>query len=217
MKRYAYIAMAAGAAIGAATGAELYLRRRDHAYNRDRWFHEEYDGSHPYIVFHNRSGWELMPGYSVAGIRINDHGFRGQDFPRRKDAQAVRIMCLGDSCTFGPPGDDSPYPYRLEQQLADMDLEHAHQVINAGVADHGSINAQLRLPRLLTFDPDILIVYIGWNDMWLGNPRNYPDLRRKTRSYWHYSNGGDSGLRLVDEAKGLLDLNTPASHRLLRP
>ena len=183
-------------------GAEFYLRRQDHAYNRDRWFHEEYDGAHPYIVFHNRSGWELMPGYSVAGIRINDYGFRGTDFPRRKDPEAVRIMCLGDSCTFGAPGDDSPYPYQLERQLEGMDLEREHQVINAGVDDHASINAQLRLPRLLAFEPDILIVYIGWNDMWLGNPKHYPDMRRKTQSYWHYGNGGDTGLRLLDQGQG---------------
>ena len=208
MKRYAFLAMA-GAAAGAVAGAEFYLRRQDHAYNRDRWFHEEYDGSHPYIVFHNRSGWELMPGYSVAGIRINDYGFRGGDFPRRKDPDVVRIMCLGDSCTFGAPGDDSPYPYQLERQLARMGLEQEHQVINAGVEDHASIHAQLRLPRLLAFEPDILVVYIGWNDMWLGNPKHYPDMRRKTRSYWHYGNGGDTGLRLLDEAKEVLDLNTP--------
>lgn len=208
MKRYAFAAMA-GAAVGALVGAEFYLRRQDHAYNRDRWFHEEYDGAHPYIVFHNRSGWELMPGYSVAGIRINDYGFRGTDFPRRKDPEAVRIMCLGDSCTFGAPGDDSPYPYQLERQLAQMDLGRDHQVINAGVEDHASINAQLRLPRLLAFDPDIMIVYIGWNDMWLGNPKHYPDMRRKTQSYWHYGNGGNTGLRLLDEAKEILELNTP--------
>ncbi len=208
MKRYAFLAMA-GAAVSALAGAEFYLRRQDHAFNRDRWFHEEYDGAHPYIVFHNRSGWELMPGYSVAGIRINDYGFRGTDFPRRKDPDVVRIMCLGDSCTFGAPGDDSPYPYQLGRQLGGMELEHDYQVINAGVDDHATINAQLRLPRLLAFEPDILIVYIGWNDMWMGNPRHYPDMRRKTQSFWHYGNGGDSGLRLLDEAKDILELKTP--------
>ena len=90
-----------------------------------------------------------------------------------------------------------------------MDLERDHHVINAGVEDHASINAQLRLPRLLAFEPDILIVYIGWNDMWLGNPKHYPDMRRKTQSYWHYGNGGNTGLRLLDEAKEILELNTP--------
>lgn len=210
MKRYTFLAMA-GAAVGALVGAEYYLRRHNHATNRDRWFHEEYDGAHPYIVFHNRSGWELMPGYSVAGIRINDCGFRGAEIQRKKDPSVVRIMCIGDSCTFGAPGEDSPYPSQLERELGKMELENVCQVINAGVDDHSTINAQLRLPRLLAFEPDVLIVYIGWNDMWMGNPKQYPDMRRKTRSYWHYGNGGDTGLRLLDEAKEILELNTPPS------
>ena len=148
MKRYTFIS-AAGATLGALAGAEWYLRQRDHANNRDRWFHEGYDGSHPYNVFHNRSGWELMPGYNVAGIRINQYGFRGDDISKRKDPNVVRIMCLGDSCTFGTAGDESPYPYQLKQRLDTMDLEGDYQTINAGVEGHATINALLRLPRWL--------------------------------------------------------------------
>ena len=208
MKRYNFIS-AAGATLGALAGAEWYLRQRDHANNRDRWFHEGYDGSHPYNVFHNRSGWELMPGYNVAGIRINQYGFRGDDISKRKDPNVVRIMCLGDSCTFGTAGDESPYPYQLKQCLDTMDLEGDYQTINAGVEGHATINALLRLPRLLTFHPDVLIIYLGWNDMWIGNPKHYPDMRRKTQSYWHYGNGAQTGLRLIDSAKDGLGLDTP--------
>ena len=207
MKRHTFLTMA-GAAAASIAGAEFYLRRQDHAENRNKWFHEEYDGAHPYIVFHNRSGWELMPGYNVAGIRINDHGFRGEELSQHKDPNSVRIMCLGDSCTFGAPGDDSPYPHQLENQLGNMGLNSTYQVINAGVDDHATINAQLRLPRLLSFKPDILIVYIGWNDMWAGNPSHYPDMRRRTKSYWHYSNDGNTGMRLLDKLKKFLELNT---------
>jgi lysophospholipase L1-like esterase len=208
MKRHTLIA-ATGVTAGALIGAEWYLRRLDHARNRDRWFHRGYDGSHPYNVFHNLSGWELMPGYNVAGIRINQHGFRGEEFSRRKDPGQIRIMCLGDSCTFGVAGDESPYPYQLQQCLNEIGLEGTYQTINAGVEGHASINALLRLSRLLTFQPDVLIVYIGWNDMWTGNPKHYPDLRRKTRSYWHYGNGVQTPSLLVDTVIDLLGANAP--------
>lgn len=199
MKRRALIA-AAGATAGALIGAECYLRHLDHARNRDRWFHEGYDGSHPYNVFHNLSGWELMPGYQVAGIYINRFGFRGEDFSKPKARDTTRLLCLGDSCTFGVAGDESPYPYQLQQVLNDAGPEIAYQTINAGVEGHASINALLRLPRLLTFQPDVLIVYLGWNDMWTSNPKHYPDLRRKARSYWHYGNGAPTPSLLVNNA-----------------
>lgn len=210
MKNRYIIAAAAGVAAGAFIGAEMYLRHQDHLYNRDRWFHEEYDGSHPYKVFHNKSGWELMPGYHVAGIRINQYGFRGEDFAKRKTSGVQRIMCLGDACTFGPPGDESPYPYQLQQCLEAMELAHTYQTINAGVEGHASINALLRLPRLLTFKPDILIVYLGWSDMWNSNPKRYPDRRRKPRSYWHYGNYADGPSMVLATVKEALGL-TPAS------
>lgn len=198
MKRSTIVAAAAGAAVGTLIGAEYYLRRMDHAENRDRWFHQGYDGSHPYNVFHNLSGWEPMPGYHVAGIRINTFGFRGEELSRRKAPNGCRILCLGDSCTFGVAGDESPYPYQLQRLLNETEGETIYQTVNAGVEGHSAINALLRLPRLLAFHPDVLIVYLGWNDMWSGNPKHYPDLRRKTRSYWHYGNGAPTPSLLVN-------------------
>lgn len=215
MKRNMIIA-AAGVATGALISAELYLRRQDRLSNRDRWFHEGYDGSQPYKVFHNRSGWELMPGYNVAGIGINQYGFRGEDFPKRKKTGVQRIICLGDSCTFGVAGDESPYPFQLQQCLNDMDSQETHQTINAGVEGHSSINALLRLPWLLTFKPDILIVNIGWNDLWISNPKQYPNLCRKTQSYWRYGDGHHSSSTLVNSFTDALGLNSapPATSAL---
>lgn len=206
MNRKTIIA-AAGVTTGATIGAEYYLRRRDRLYNRDRWFHEEYDGSQPYKVFHNRSGWELMPGYNVAGIRINQYGFRGDDFSKQKESDVERIICLGDSCTFGLAGDEAPYPFQLQQTLDAKGLQTSYQTINAGVEGHASINALLRLPWLLTFRPDILIVNIGWNDLWTGNPKQYTDLCRKVQSYWHYGDGNHSSLMLVNSLRNVLGLN----------
>jgi len=206
MKRRTLIA-AAGLATGALIGAEYYLRYRNRMINRDRWFHESYDGSQPYQVFHNRSGWELMPDYNVAGIRINQYGFRGEDFSRSKDADVKRIICLGDSTTFGLAGDESPYPYHLQQHLGDMELQSPYQVINAGVEGHSSVNGLLRLPWLITHKPDIMIIYLGWSDLWISNPGRYPDLRRKPRSFWHYGNGHHSSLMMLDTVKDALGFN----------
>src|SRR6185295_13489173 len=74
-----------------------------------------------------------MPGfvYEPLGVRINRHGFRGEEIRAEKPPGAVRIFCLGDSTTFGiwleRPGErraDTSYPAELERLLVEAGDRH---------------------------------------------------------------------------------------------
>ena len=60
----------------------------------------EYD---PVLTFRNRRS-AVFPD---AGVRINARGLRGPEIDEQKHAGVRRVLCLGDSCTFGGP---HPYP-----------------------------------------------------------------------------------------------------------
>lgn len=63
----------------------------------------------------------LVPNYdrvlSDGRVRVNSKGFRGAEFDAQKADGVYRIFAVGDSTTFGLPGDLCPYPAQLEQQI----------------------------------------------------------------------------------------------------
>ena len=65
-------------------------------------------------------------------VRINSQGFRGGEFPLTKRPGSVRVLCIGDSYTFGPyVEDDQTFPARLERSLKERAGEDAAiEVIN---------------------------------------------------------------------------------------
>jgi len=91
--------------------------------------------------------------------------FRGKNPPIGNPRGAFRIICMGDSCTFGHGIDDdgATYPARLENIL--RPLVPKVEVINAGIVGttvrHGY--DYLRY-RLLAYSPKAIVVQYGWND-----------------------------------------------------
>ncbi len=85
--------------------------------------------------------WKLKPnqdGLTKVGqkkFHINTHGTRGREFTREKPADAIRILSLGDSRTFGwGLADDETYSSRIEAALQQQIGGRARvEVINAGV------------------------------------------------------------------------------------
>lgn len=73
-----------------------------------------------------------------------------------------RIICLGDSCTR-LSGSGWPYSILLEMALGPDRVE----VFNASLPGYSSHQGLVWLRRqLLDYEPDLLIVYFGWNDHW---------------------------------------------------
>ncbi len=80
-----------------------------------------------------------------------------------------KLIAFGDSLTAGfgvPPGDS--YPDYLQKLL---DARHyPWQVINAGVSGDTSTDGVARLPGVLEYKPDIVILELGANDGLRGLP-----------------------------------------------
>jgi lysophospholipase L1-like esterase len=95
---------------------------------------------------------------------------RDETLPRQKPWQRRRIVCIGDSCTYGLGlHAEEAYPKQLERLLnekAGGNYQH-FEVLNLGVPGHSSYKGLLLLRELaLSFHPDLVIAYFGHNDKW---------------------------------------------------
>lgn len=97
---------------------------------------------------------------------INGQGFRDDKFEKRKAAGELRIIALGDSCTFGDGvANWETYANVLEDLLRRAAPARPAQVINAGVPGYTSYQIRAYLTReLLDYQPDLVLVYVGLND-----------------------------------------------------
>jgi lysophospholipase L1-like esterase len=120
-----------------------------------------------YVVDDSQAGYSLKPGYTGGGIRIDSLGFRGPEITRDKPPGVQRIVALGDSATFGPSEEECAYPFLLADLLAPRQV----QVVNAGVEGYRSDRALVHLQRdVLPLQPDVVTVFIGWNDLYQTDP-----------------------------------------------
>ncbi len=163
--------------------AEIILRLRDRAESKTRFMHERRTIERSWEQFDPLSGWEPIPDFVSDGIRINKHGFRG---PELAGGEKIRIMCIGDSSTFGPPVEKNTYPHIVQTKLVKRRLSRSAEVINAGVSGHSTYNMLFRINRLLRYKPDVVILYAGFNDMFDEAADRYEDNRRPYSSYWHF-------------------------------
>jgi len=157
--------------------------------------------SYPWIGYHPILGWVNRPGGWDPGLLINSFGFRGPEVSPWKPRGSVRIVCLGDSRTFGLWMDaggfryDNDYPAALARMLHE-DGEHDAEVINAGVIGYTSAQGLAQLQtQVVPLHPDIITVAFGFNDhslAWnaaLGAREPHNPLARElfywaSHSYW---------------------------------
>jgi lysophospholipase L1-like esterase len=102
----------------------------------------------------------------------NDQGFMSTGdlhfhYDVKKPPQVFRIIVLGGSTVFGQgvilPEDN--LPAQIKQVLLQSRPERQFEVINAGVGGYFSGQELLYLVSELTaYEPDLVIVYDGWND-----------------------------------------------------
>ena len=116
----------------------------------------------------------LLPGrHSRLGagtVTVNSRGFVGEEFEDPPPPGVMRIVAVGDSCTFGGGTSLTTYPGQLELRLNENE-KRRFQVINAGIE---GLNSELALRRLVTkvlpLKPDVITIYIGWNDLMKFDP-----------------------------------------------
>ncbi len=124
----------------------------------------------PWIVNDPILGWTNREGYKGDGVRINAYGFRGRDFSVSKPPGVIRIVCMGDSGTFGIWYGRSlrlhkdNYPEELRVILRENG-ENDVEVINAGVVGYASPHTLRQLiTKVLDLEPDIVTLRVGFND-----------------------------------------------------
>lgn len=139
--------------------------------------------------------YRLVPGTYPADARsviaIDRDGFRGPELAARAP-DLLRIVAVGDSCTFGGGGDESAYPAVLQQLLrARGSSPVRYEVVNAAISGADSQAALRRLvSKVLPLRPAVVTIYIGWNDLMKYSPGSQTDaglasrLRRSVDGLW---------------------------------
>ena len=100
-------------------------------------------------------------------VRINQSGFRGEDFAVEKAPGVLRVVTLGASSTFGyHSADHQTYPFLLQENLNEAcEDEITHEVINLGIPHLRSEQIlSLLVNEGLSLDPDVVTFYEGIND-----------------------------------------------------
>ncbi len=112
-----------------------------------------------------------------------DEGFPVQ--PPVRDPARPRIVAMGGSSTGGAFQMDNLdlfWPRQLEEQLAATGGP-AWEVVNQGVGGWNTLHVRLYLESQVTrLAPDILVVYIGHNDILTASPVPYRDLYARYRA-----------------------------------
>jgi lysophospholipase L1-like esterase len=143
--------------------------------------------------------WRLKPNldrvvWDFTVVSTNAQSFRRDYLIKAKSPGAIRIVCLGDSVTFGyrvPPVwperptdyDPSwlPYPMLLENHLRAANPGRKIEVIAMAVPGYSSHQGLAWLRRDIDWlQPDLLTVSFGWND---ASSSDVPD-RESIRANW---------------------------------
>jgi lysophospholipase L1-like esterase len=144
--------------------------------------------------------WRLKPNldhavWDFTVLSTNPQGFRADYAVGPKSPGTFRIICLGDSVTFGyrvpvvwpdkPTQYDPewlPYPMLLEKHLRDANPRRRIEVITMAVPGYTSHQGLAWLRHDINWlQPDIVVASFGWNDASLSDA---PD-RMTIRTNWY--------------------------------
>ena len=126
--------------------------------------------------------YDLAPSRSLPAngpmARVNNVGLRGKDadMPKRR----VRVLCLGDSATFGyapDVTDDKTYPSLLAHML-EKESAGKFEVLNGGRPSFSTLDCLgFYSYRASELRSDIVVLMMGWNDTHLAHPLVTPPER----------------------------------------
>jgi lysophospholipase L1-like esterase len=154
------------------------------------------------LVDHNpyERPWEEveMPDGTLKPLRFNDHkpnfegrwdgtwysinsrGWRGPEFQPSFADHEVRILAVGDSCTFGKGVAEADcWPRELESQLNASDPERRFLVANLGVNGYSSLHYRRIIRASLDTRPDLVVIGYNVND--------FPNITRRVDKVVHHN------------------------------
>ena len=119
------------------------------------------------------------PNQKTDTVTINSHGFRGEELGQEKtDDKEYRIFVLGGSALYGifATSDNTTIPGYLQEFYNEFTTDRDVRVINAGVNGHESFAETYILKnKIIDLDPDLIIVFDGWNDLGAPLEREYKE------------------------------------------
>ena len=124
------------------------------------------------------------PNQHYATINTNQDGFRGKEISLEKPLDTFRVFVVGGSTVFGvgSSSDFTTIPAYLQKQY-DFNSELNIEVINAGSPKaYSSSNAALIKKSLINYEPDLFIIYSGWNDLGKANDGKYFDKEESAQT-----------------------------------
>jgi lysophospholipase L1-like esterase len=147
---------------------------------------------------------DLLKGNPTWEVSLNSEGFRDVEFPEEKPSSVFRIVCLGDSWTFGwNVAQNQAYPQTLKALLGREFSEANFEVFNLGVGGYTSLNGlNLLKTRVLDLKPDVAVIGVAMNEP------NMAGIRNKNAST------GEESINLVQTLSGMV--NKSESFQLLR-
>jgi lysophospholipase L1-like esterase len=114
-------------------------------------------------------GWKIKPNSKMIADGItfanNYLGLRGDKIPPKKK-DVLRIVCFGDSSTYGVfVPFDNIYSSKLQEKLNEHIKDTKFEVINAGTLGYSTLQIYALLnERIKDLDPDIIVIAAGSND-----------------------------------------------------
>ena len=116
---------------------------------------------------YRRTRWKK--NLHVGDFHTNSRGFLGPEFDDTKPPGTYRIVCLGDSASVLPVRYN--YPTALQKRLRELSPGKQIEVINASCSGYDSRQARVWYEREVNgIEHDMLLIYLGWNDMGQYNP-----------------------------------------------
>jgi lysophospholipase L1-like esterase len=145
--------------------------------------------------------WRLKPNldhivWDFTVLSTNAQHLRSDRPLQKKQAGDMRIVCLGDSVTFGyrvptvwpdKPNDYDrqalPYPMLLEKELRAANPNRQIEVVTMAVPGYTSHQGLAWLRRDIdSLQPDLLIISFGWNDASLSDVSDSEAIKTNWRA-----------------------------------
>jgi hypothetical protein len=144
----------------------------------------------------------IVPNQTSNFYNINSDGIRGPEISEKNDDE-YRIIMLGGSTTFGDvtSSDDYTIAGTLQTLFYENNFDNV-EVINGGIGGASSIRELYYLKNyLLKFQPDMIIMYDGWNDVNYKN-KYFSDMTLEEFSSTTY----EENTRFKDEKENTLKI-----------
>jgi lysophospholipase L1-like esterase len=170
------------------------------------------------VLLAGQSGSVLYPGYAnvpdrTVEYRISSQAMRDREFSLEKSPGSVRIVCLGDSVTYGTGVDhEDTLPKQLEALLRAGHPGVPIEVLNAGIyATNTTQQVAWYRFGIQRFKPDLVLVITTLPDASGRNIQSRPANQEVPQARWVKRLGLTSGLWEPEDAKQL----APAFQRTL--